>query len=289
MSPLRPKTSGPAVLAGLLALLLAGGALAQERPSVLVLPYAPVREGASSAAGEKAAALLRNELNGAARLKLATLENATAKKPKAALRKDADALASAHAGLAMAKELIKKLQFKEAIAELEKAIQRMEGQHPYIDFEDLIDAFLNLAVAHLRQGSDSDGEKALAQVVRLDPARALDPEKFPPVFIRTFDGVGKRLKKAPRSSIEVKSDLAGAEVFLDGRQVGRTPLVIKELIDGAHFLRVGDTWSSRVEVAAGARVEVTAELASADDLVAALVTHMSNELASFDGSKFSVQ
>ncbi|HEY3448852.1 MAG TPA: PEGA domain-containing protein [Myxococcales bacterium] len=259
-------------------LLLSGGrAFAGDLPRVLVLPYAPVYDGLANASGEKAAEVLMNELRSSEQLQLVALKKdaVSAAPVRKAVNpgpaKDVAALTEAKERVAKADDFTKKLKFREAATELEKAITLMEGQHPYIDFADLVGANLSLAVAYFRLGLDSDGEKALANVVRLDPERKLDAEKYPPVFIRAFDNVNKRVKKAPRASLEVKPTSGGAPVILDGREVGRAPLLVKDVLKGSHFLRVGDGWSNRIEVPAADTVKVSPDLGSTGGPVPELV------------------
>jgi len=260
-------------------LVLTGGrALAGDLPRVLVLPYAPVYEGLANASGEKAAEVLRNELRSSEQLQLVSLPKdlASAAPARKAVNpgpaKDIAALTEAKERSAKAEEFTKKLKFREAATELEKAIALMEGQHPYIDFTNLVEAHLGLAVAYFRLGQDSDGEKALAQVVRLDPERKLDAEQYPPVFIRAFDNVARRVKKAARSTLEIKPTVAGAPVILDGRRVGSAPVQVKDVIKGSHFLRVGDGWANRIEVPAGDTVKLAPDLGSAGGPVPELVS-----------------
>ena len=258
-------------------LLCGGRALAGDLPRVLVLPYAPIYEGLPNASGEKAAEVLTNELRSSEQLQLVTLKKAPSAAPaRKAVNpgpaKDLVALTEARERVAKAEDFTKKLKFREAATELEKAIALMEGQHPFIDFADLVAAHLNIAVAFFRLGLDSEGEKALAQVVRLDPERKLDAEKYPPVFIRAFDNVSKRVKKAPRAQVEVNPTLSGAAVVLDGREVGRAPLLIKDVIKGVHFLRVGDGWSNRVEIPAGETVKLAPDLGTAGGPVPELLS-----------------
>lgn len=258
-------------------LLLSGRALAGDLPRVLVLPYAPVYDGLANASGEKAAEVLMNELRSSEQLQLVQVKKdaASAAPVRKAVNpgpaKDQAVLTEAKERVGKADDFTKKLKFREAATELEKAISLMEQQHPYIDFADLVGANLSLAVAYFRLGLDSDGEKALASVVRLDPERKLDAEKYPPVFIRAFDNVSKRVKKAPKASIEVKPTSGGASVVLDGREVGRAPVLIKDVIKGSHFLRVGDGWSNRVEVPGADTVKVAPDLGSSGGPVAELV------------------
>jgi hypothetical protein len=57
---------------------------------------------------------------------------------------------------------------------------------------------------------------------------------------------------------------SGAQVILDGRVVGRTPLVIPNVTPGTHSVRLelaGFTrWATSVDVNAGARARVAASL-----------------------------
>jgi serine/threonine protein kinase len=64
--------------------------------------------------------------------------------------------------------------------------------------------------------------------------------------------------------VEVVSRPSGAEVFLDGRLVGRTPLMLSEVPSGAHAVRIAlpghQRWVTTVEVAPGSHQRVAASL-----------------------------
>jgi serine/threonine protein kinase len=66
------------------------------------------------------------------------------------------------------------------------------------------------------------------------------------------------------TSMEVVSRPAGAEVFVDGRMVGRTPLVLPGVSPGDHSVRIAlpghQRWATTVNVAAGSRARVAASL-----------------------------
>ena len=180
-------------------------------------------------------------------------------------KKDISAITEARERVTKADDQIKKLKFKEATLELEKAVTILEGQHAFIDFKELTEAYLNLAVAYIRLGQDSEGEKLLVNVARLDPDTKLDTEKYPPVFVNTFEKMARKAKKGKRGVIQVEG-AAGATVFLDGREVGKAPLKIKEVVKGTHYLRAtapgGDVWADRVDVAPEETAKVAVELGS---------------------------
>jgi hypothetical protein len=65
-------------------------------------------------------------------------------------------------------------------------------------------------------------------------------------------------------SIDVVSRPAGAQVIVDGRVMGRTPLSVPNLTPGQHSVRLElpgyNRWATSVDVAAGARARVAASL-----------------------------
>jgi len=65
-------------------------------------------------------------------------------------------------------------------------------------------------------------------------------------------------------ALSVESRPAGAKVFVDGRLVGTTPMVLSEVTAGSHVIRLDHDgyrrWSSAVRVVAGERNRVTASL-----------------------------
>jgi serine/threonine protein kinase len=66
------------------------------------------------------------------------------------------------------------------------------------------------------------------------------------------------------ASMEVVSRPSGAQVFIDGRVVGRTPLVVSEVTPGDHVVRIAlpghQRWTTTVNVGAGSRARVAASL-----------------------------
>ena len=64
--------------------------------------------------------------------------------------------------------------------------------------------------------------------------------------------------------MQIVSRPAGAQVILDGRNVGRTPLSLAEVPEGPHAVRLDLTgfkqWSTTVEVMPGQRLRVAASL-----------------------------
>jgi hypothetical protein len=69
---------------------------------------------------------------------------------------------------------------------------------------------------------------------------------------------------APPASLQVESRPTGAQVWIDGRLVGTTPLQLSSVETGSHALRLElpgyRPWTTSVSVSRGARARVAASL-----------------------------
>jgi hypothetical protein len=107
-------------------------------------------------------------------------------------------------------------------------------------------------------------------VARVPPVKGQVPVKAdPPVVGRVpaptgATGGGPAVAASGPGSLEVISRPAGAQVILDGRAVGRTPLSIADVAVGEHAIRLElpgfNRWSTTVDVKAGNPIRVTASL-----------------------------
>jgi PEGA domain len=79
--------------------------------------------------------------------------------------------------------------------------------------------------------------QAFAEVLRLDPRRELDPDYYSPGTRAAFEKVRKQLASVRRGKLLVTSSPPGADVFLDGRHVGKTPLSA-DFIPGTYPLQI---------------------------------------------------
>ncbi len=157
-----------------------------------------------------------------------------------------------------------KLRFPQAIRALRKGIEgTVKNLDLLDDYNKLLDAYVLLAVAYFRKGQQSAGADVLAEVARLRPDLELDPGQYPPVFISVFDQARARALSRPRAGVRVTSAPAKAEVIVNGRVMGTTPLVVDELIPGEQHLvlKLGENvWSKAVEAREGDIVDVHGNL-----------------------------
>jgi hypothetical protein len=112
-------------------------------------------------------------------------------------------------------------------------------------------------------------ESAVSEPVRIepDPVVAAPDVPAPPRQPQAAAAPAAASPLTPATgpgSLQVVSRPAGAQVFLDGRAVGRTPLLISEVGAGQHNVRLElpgfNRWATTVDVQAGSPIRVAASL-----------------------------
>jgi hypothetical protein len=116
-------------------------------------------------------------------------------------------------------------------------------------------------------------ESPVAEPVRVDPppvvtAPDAPPDAAEPAGPPPVPQARRRTPVEPAASgpgsLQVLSRPSGAQVFVDGRVVGRTPLVIPGVRSGGHDVRIELSgfrrWSTSVQITPGSRTRVAASL-----------------------------
>lgn len=161
------------------------------------------------------------------------------------------------------------LLFEEAVPHLEAAKKRLEKQvlSPD-DWSAYYDAVLFLALTYAALGRAEEADRLLDGLAVLTADAAVADARFPPPF---REKVAKRLAMRPVKSgaIRVESAPPGAQVFVNGRGAGVTPLVVKGLAEGEHTVTIAHAGfrseTRRVPVRAGFGIgaEATPEFVTA--------------------------
>ncbi len=127
----------------------------------------------------------------------------------------------------------------QAIPVLEDAVKAFNATMAYTtENRSLIEALLLLGFANLVMGDEDTARRAFGRVVLMDPSRELDAINYAPRIVNFYAEVREDILSQGFGSIEVLTPLPGAEVFIDGRRVGVTPMVAEQLPVGRHFLGV---------------------------------------------------
>lgn len=100
------------------------------------------------------------------------------------------------------------------------------------------DALSLRALVLLEQKRGREADDALRALLVVMPRYAPRRDRAPPELVRHVEDVKDELRSLPPTMLEVLSRPAGATVIVDGRRRGRAPLLVEDLVPGAHFVAV---------------------------------------------------
>lgn len=129
--------------------------------------------------------------------------------------------------------------FTAALAKADGAVERFEGSGAFrmgATWSSYADALVLRALALRRLGKESDADAALTRLASVMPDATPDPEITPPKIAQRHEQILVELRGKPRVQIEVVSEPAGAGVLVDGKPAGETPVVVRDLLPGVHFV-----------------------------------------------------
>lgn len=72
-------------------------------------------------------------------------------------------------------------------------------------------------------GKKNEANEAQKRILRIEPQLKLDADYYTPATIQAFDALRKDVAKSKRAKLTITSTPNGAQVFLDGALVGKTP------------------------------------------------------------------
>lgn len=216
-----------------------------DKPTVLVLPYQGLNKGVAPELAEQTTVVVTQEMTagGVSAQRADDVADSAApaapsKAGKNAPSGDPAAGDQAQELIAGAKQSIDDQSPGPAIDKLKKAVKLLEANGDAVpDIRIIGDAYLQLAIAHFLDGDEDSADEALTQAIHYVPARVLEDSEYPNLFIRVYNRVRFNVLRRPRGAIEVKAS-SGAQVLFDGKNVGKAPLNLTEVLPGNHWIRV---------------------------------------------------
>lgn len=128
----------------------------------------------------------------------------------------------------------------------------------------LVDALMLAAIGRCQAGERRACEARIRDIVAFREALEYDPERYGPESQESFDRAFSTALSGPRGTLFVETEPAGAEVYVDGRSYGPSPVTAEGLLVGDHYITVKELGyerlSVRAEVRAGRANEVRYEL-----------------------------
>jgi hypothetical protein len=136
------------------------------------------------------------------------------------------------------KQAYQQLQVDKALKKMQEAQRDQQYCGPEIrDPSIFSDLHVFAGLAHLAQGGQEEAVAEFRQAVSHDPGLVLSKKRFPPDVVDAFSRAKRQLLSSQPTQVSIVSRPAGAEVYIDGRSQGTTP-VAAPLYPGRHFVRV---------------------------------------------------
>jgi hypothetical protein len=134
--------------------------------------------------------------------------------------------------------LYQQAEHADAVMVLEVAVRTLEENVRWArSIRDLWEAWMLLATARLADGQEPAARDAIGAAIALHAARRPDPAAFPPEILDAWERE-RALATDEAASLSVIADVEGARVWLDGRDVGTSPVTIPGVLPGRHFVHV---------------------------------------------------
>ncbi len=136
------------------------------------------------------------------------------------------------------KQAYQQLRVGRTLKKMEAALRYQQLCGPEIRNPALFtDLHVFAGLAHLAGGKQDKAMAAFRQAVSHDPGLVLSRRRFPPDVVNTFTRAKRQLLSNQPTQVSIVSRPAGAEVYMDGKLQGTTP-VAAPLYPGRHFVRV---------------------------------------------------
>ena len=146
-------------------------------------------------------------------------------------------VATAQSDLDAVADMVRSGDAHEAEARALAAIDVFEANLVNVPRSNLADAYMLAALSHCRQRDRSACNEGIERVIAFREGLEYDASRYPSAYRRLFDEVKRStIDHGGRGSIEVTTDPEGAEVFIDGRSYGPSPVVAEGLLVGDHYV-----------------------------------------------------
>jgi hypothetical protein len=129
--------------------------------------------------------------------------------------------------------------FGAAITTLERAVGELAGRDALLARDRrarlaLERGRLYLSQSYLRTSRPRDAAVVMAEVLRAAPGREPSPRTYSPELIKFHRRVRSDLDAQPRGHLKVVTRPEGADVFVGGEHVGRSPVRLPDLLPGRY-------------------------------------------------------
>ena len=130
------------------------------------------------------------------------------------------------------------LNFDDALFRLARAAELLEQTPMTRNLEPLLEVYAALGMASYYAGRVSDARNRFTDLFTLDPTFQPDPKRLTPEIETLMEEIRGKVEATPPATLEVQAQPAAAAVYVDGRYAGVTPIEVRKLAPGNHFVYV---------------------------------------------------
>jgi len=225
----RPPVAQASVPEALTDLSLGAGA---PRIAVVVVSQdlrASQQQGALEGAAEAA-------LERAARFSVLTVHDAF--NPTAAKKQD-DRLEESREKIKAGRQALDELDNVKATESFTQAVEALQDTDLSRNFPALLEAWTMKAAGHATGGENGPAKKDIEAVVSLSPRAEFTPTFFPPDLIK-FAEAQRKFAANAKGELLVRTEPAGARVWVDGTYRGVSPVTVAGLTGVKHFIAASE-------------------------------------------------
>ena len=149
-----------------------------------------------------------------------------------------EAADAAVALLQEARTLVEAGSFSEAMPHLREVLARFDENLGLIKRKDLTDALMLTAIVQCATRRRDECVETFSRVLVFREGMTWAPDRYPDLARTAFEEARQRVRRRGRGSVEFRTEPEGAEVFVDGRSRGASPVVIEGLLIGDHYVTI---------------------------------------------------
>ncbi|MBM4779030.1 MAG: PEGA domain-containing protein [Archangiaceae bacterium] len=129
-------------------------------------------------------------------------------------------------------------------------------------FDDLVKAWVMKAASHAMGGEVPPAKQEIERIIAVQPKAEFNSQFFPPDLLK-FVEQQRKLANAAKGELSLRTEPPGANVWVNGKLVGRSPLSVKGLLGSRHQVvaALGGTGLTLAELPPG---DATLELKPAE-------------------------
>jgi len=125
-----------------------------------------------------------------------------------------------------------------AFARADEIVELFERYLLHVPRAQLVDAYMLSAVGRCRAGQRRQCQTRMGEVIAFREGLEYDEERYGPESREIFDRVRLRTINGGRGTLIVETEPPGAEVYIDGRSYGPSPVRADGLLAGGHYVTV---------------------------------------------------